>query len=343
MALKEHIGDIRDALRRKQFTSEALVSQGIVRRLLDALDWPKYDPQIVIPEYPVPGGRVDFALCHPALKPMVFIEVKQVGQSDGAERQLFEYAFHAGVPIAVLTDGQKWQFFHPIGRGNYEERRVYTLDIIETDSEESVSHLNRYLNYESVCTGEAAKAIADDYRNASNQRLIEENLPESWNKLIEEKDEILLELVAEKVESLCGQKPTDNQVWDFLESLKKRRASEKFPSLTPKSASPKLGEASKRGRKKGPQGNNQLEAYIIPVIQLMKNKSHTEAFKCVAEELDVQDSTARSVCTRGLGINIEEFKEHVKSGQIIQIIKDKYPEHRELITRELGGSVRQSI
>jgi len=50
MALKEHIGDIRDALRRKQFTSEALVSQGIVRRLLDALDWPQFDPQIAIPE-----------------------------------------------------------------------------------------------------------------------------------------------------------------------------------------------------------------------------------------------------------------------------------------------------
>ena len=208
MTLKEHIDAIHDALRRKQFTSEALVSQGIVRRLLDALDWPQFNPQIVIPEYSVPGGRVDFALCHPALKPMVFIEVKQVGQSDGAERQLFEYAFHAGVPIAVLTDGQKWQFFHPIGQGNYEERRVYTMDLIEADDEESVSHLNRYLNYKSVCRGEAAKAIADDYRNASNQRLIEENLPEAWNKLVEDKDEILLDLVAEKVESLCGHKPT---------------------------------------------------------------------------------------------------------------------------------------
>lgn len=226
MALKEHIDDIRDALRRKQFTSEALVSQGIVRRLLDALGWPQFNPQIVIPEYPVPGGRVDFALCHPALKPMVFIEVKQVGQSDGAERQLFEYAFHAGVPIAVLTDGQKWQFFHPIGRGNYEERRVYTLDLIEADDEESVSHLNRYLNYGSVCTGEAAKAIADDYRNASNQRLIEENLPEAWNKLVEEQDEILLDLVVEKVESLCGHKPTEDQVWNFLESLKREKSPE---------------------------------------------------------------------------------------------------------------------
>ena len=124
MALKEHIDDIRDALRRKQFTSEALVSQGIVRRLLDALDWPQFNPQIVIPEYPVPGGRVDFAPCHPALKPMVFIEVKQVGQSDGAERQLFEYAFHAGVPIAVLRHwSKKW----PMARKWLSSRKAVWL------------------------------------------------------------------------------------------------------------------------------------------------------------------------------------------------------------------------
>ena len=331
MTLKEHIDDIRDALRRKQFTSEALVSQGIVRRLLDALDWPHFNPQIVIPEYPVPGGRVDFALCHPALKSMVFIEVKQVGQSDGAERQLFEYAFHAGVPIAVLTDGQKWQFFHPIGRGNYEERRVYTLDIIETDNEEIVSCLNRYLNYESVRTGEAAKAIADDYQNVLNQRQIEENLPEAWNKLTEEKDEILLDLVAEKVESLCGHKPTEDQVWDFLESLKRTGFSEKPSSPTLRK------ESGERGRK-GPQGNKQVEHYLIPVIQLMRNgKSHIEAFHSVAKDLKVGYNTVSAQCTRGLRLSsVSTFIEHVQSGQIIQIIKDEYPQYRELIIRELG-------
>ena len=136
------------------------------------------------------------------------------------------------MPIAVLTDGQKWQFFYPIGQGNYEERRVYTLDIIETDSEESISRLNRYLNYESVCTGEAAEAIAEDYRNVSNQRLIEENLPKAWNKLVEEQDEILLDLVKEKAESLCGYKPTGDQVWHFLESLEREKSPEVSPRNT---------------------------------------------------------------------------------------------------------------
>ena len=269
MALKEHIDDIRDALRRKQFTSEALVSQGVVRRLLDALGWPQFNPQIVIPEYPVPGGRVDFALCHPALKPMVFIEVKQVGQSDGAERQLFEYAFHAGVPIAVLTDGQKWQFFHPIGRGNYEERRVYTLDLIEADDEESVSHLNRYLNYGLVCTGEAAKAIADDYRNASNQRLIKENLPEAWNKLVEEQDEILLDLVVEKVESLCEHKPAEDQVWNFLKSIER----EKSPEVGPRDTE-KLEPVSKS---RGPRLNfKDLDIPIGEVLNSIKTEGEAE-------------------------------------------------------------------
>lgn len=322
MTLKEHIDGIRDALRENQFPNEAAVSQGIVGRLLTSLTWPWWNPRVVIPEYSVGGRRVDFALCHPALKPMVFIEVKQVGQSDGAERQLFEYAFHEGVPIAVLTDGKKWQFFHPIGQGNYEERKVYTLDIIETDNEEIVGRLNRYLSYESVCTGEAAKAIADDYQNASNQRLIEEKLPEAWNKLVEEKDEILLDLVAEKVESMCGYKPTGDQVWDFLESVKRTGSSE-TPPLTP----PELP----------PLGNNQVEDYLIPVIQLMRNgKSHTEAFHSVAKDLKVKYQTVSAQCTRTLGLSTQEFIEHFQSGQIIQIIKRKYPRYRELITRELG-------
>jgi len=54
----------------------------------------------------------------------VFIEVKQVGQSDGGERQLFEYAFHRGVPMAILTDGQEWHFFLPAKQGDYGDRRV---------------------------------------------------------------------------------------------------------------------------------------------------------------------------------------------------------------------------
>ena len=221
MTLQEHIDQIRDGLRDGLFTNEASVKQGIVFRILHELGWPRYDMQVIIPEYSGEGRRVDYALCHPPSKPLVFIEVKPVGQIKGAERQLFEYAFHEGVPIAVLTDGWEWHFFHPTGQGDYKERLVYQLDLIETDSGESTERLNRYLNYESVCTGEAIRAIEDDYQDISKQRHVETSLPEAWIKLVEEADEFLLHTVAEKTESLCGYRPTDEQVLDFLKSLKK--------------------------------------------------------------------------------------------------------------------------
>lgn len=105
MTLQEHIEQIRAGIRTGRFANEAAVSQGIVLRLLQALDWPTYDTQVVCPEHSLSGRRVDFALCHPANRPVAFVEVKQIGQGDGAERQLFEYAFHEGIPLAILTDG----------------------------------------------------------------------------------------------------------------------------------------------------------------------------------------------------------------------------------------------
>ena len=223
MTLREHIDDIRNKLKEGQFTNEATVSDDIVRRLLhDPLGWPRYEPQIVYPQYSVEGGRVDFALCHPPSEPRVFIEVKQVEKIEGAEEQLFRYAFRRGVPIAILTDGREWQFFHPAGEGTWAERKVCELDLITGDSEENAQRLNRYLDYESIQTSEAVEAIKKDYEEVVQQRQVATRLPEAWSKLVEEADEFLLHTVAEKTESLCGYRPTDEQVLGFLKDLQRK-------------------------------------------------------------------------------------------------------------------------
>ena len=236
MTLKEHIDDIRDNLEKGLFTNEAAVSNSIVLRLLEALTWPKFNPQVIAPEYSVGGRRVDFALCHPSSKPIVFVEVKQVGNIDGAERQLFEYAFHEGVPIAILTDGREWRFFHPTAPGDYRERKVCELNLSEDDSEENAKRLKRYLNYESIRTGEAIEAIKEDYEKVVQQRQVATRLPEAWSKLLEEADEFLIHAVAEKTEDLCDYRPTDGQVLAFLKSLeirKTRPESSHPPTISP--------------------------------------------------------------------------------------------------------------
>lgn len=77
MDLKSHIEEIRSGIKAGHFRNEASVSHGIVLRLLDALSWPRYDTQVVYPEYSLGARRVDFALCHPPGRPIAFIEVKQ--------------------------------------------------------------------------------------------------------------------------------------------------------------------------------------------------------------------------------------------------------------------------
>jgi predicted type IV restriction endonuclease len=113
MAISDHIERVRQNLREGRYHSEAAWSQGIVLPTLHELGWPVFNTSIVIPEYSIEGRRVDYALCHPESHPVVFIEVKKVGLSDGADRQLFEYAFMLGVPMAILTDGQEWSFYLP--------------------------------------------------------------------------------------------------------------------------------------------------------------------------------------------------------------------------------------
>ena len=56
---------------------------------------------------------------------------------------------------------------------------VHEIDLTGGDGEENANRLSRYLNYESIRTGEAVKAIEEDYQNVSRQRQVATRLPEA--------------------------------------------------------------------------------------------------------------------------------------------------------------------
>jgi len=217
--MDKDIEDIKAGLLSGKFKNEAAVSQGIILRLLNCLGWPIFDSSQVTPEYSAGRGRVDYALCCPPNKPVILIESKDIGKADGSEKQLFEYAFHQGIPMAVLTDGQEWSFFLPGEQGSYHERCVYKLDLNARTTSECCSVLKRYLKQTEVASGAAFENARNDYKNVSKRRQIKEVLPRAWNDLISEQDEFLVELIAEKVESLCGFKPDPDEVRTFLDKL----------------------------------------------------------------------------------------------------------------------------
>ncbi len=245
MALEEAISDIQNNLRRNGYPSEQTISQGVVLRILQAMGWRVYDTQVVIPEYSVRNKRVDFALCVQKSNPIIFIEVKKPGNVLGADKQLFEYAFHQGIPLAIATDGKEWNFYLPAGVGSYEDRKVYTLDLVERNKEESAYRLERYLSFREVASGNSLENARKDYESVSKERQARKNIPIAWDKLLEEKDEDLINAVTRKVESICGLTPLKDQVIEYLDSL-----ASQSPAMSTTPSSSELRPASARSTTK---------------------------------------------------------------------------------------------
>ena len=217
MSLIDRISAARQRLRDGSLANEASVSIGVVLPILDALGWPAFDPGIVAPEYSVGTRRVDFALLTRGT-PAVFVEVKQPGLAGHADRQLFEYAFHEGVPIAILTDGATWHVYLPAMQGSYDDRRVYLLDLLERDPEESAARLQRYLSRDAVESGEAFERAQADYKRSRQRKGAEAAIPQAWANLVSEPR--LADLLAAEVESVCGYQPEASDLAAFLASLR---------------------------------------------------------------------------------------------------------------------------
>ena len=216
MSLESALSQITDRLREDEYPNEQAISQGVVLRVLEELGWDTYDTAVVWPEYQTGGGRADFALCNPPTRPAIFIEVKKPGGAEGAVQQALQYAFHSGVRFVVLTDGTTWSFYLPGEAGDYDERRVYKLDLYERSLSEATETFRRYLMRDNVVSGKSLEAALAEYRNRSRRSQANAAIPGAWHELVGNRDELLLEILADAVESKVGFRPEDGDVFAFL-------------------------------------------------------------------------------------------------------------------------------
>lgn len=217
--MQKLLQEIRDRLAGKAYVNEAAITHGIICPILNAIGWNSADPMQLVPEYPVPAGRVDIALLGPGQKPVVFIEAKGLGRAAMGDRQLFEYAFHRGVPMCVLTDGRDWSIYLPAAPGGYDDRRVYRLQLDDRDPETSEIMLRRYLSRDRVRSGEAYDDAIKDHRTATAQRDSVAAIPQAWSELVSQEDDLLAELLTERVEMLSGYRPEIKPIMQFLGGL----------------------------------------------------------------------------------------------------------------------------
>jgi len=215
---------------------EAATKQSVILRILSHLNWNPFNIDEVYPEFSVRNKRVDFALRHNGHN-KVFIEVKKIGEElEQHQEQLLNYSFQEGVKLAILTNGISWWFYLPLHEGSWEQRKFYTIEIYDQQCNDIVQKFEDFLLKENVISDRAVKNAESIYKSKQKQYLIKQTLPKAWHKLITDPDEILVELLAETTEKLCGYKPDSETVEQFLAKIGREPfVSKKVKSEVPKS------------------------------------------------------------------------------------------------------------
>lgn len=246
---------------------EAATKQAIVLPVLHFCGWNTYNIQEVTPEYVVEGGKVDYALSdNNSVK--VFIEVKKPSEDlERHQEQLLFYSFKQGIKLASLTNGISWWFYLPTEEAEWKERKFYAVDIMQQDSTDVASKFLDLLSKPNVLSSRAHQNATSIYKGQQKKRAINDNLPEAWNKLILERNDLLVELIAETTEKLCGFKPENSEVMEFINK------NEDLFVLIPEEPQHPVGPIAPPGRT--PSGENDGEhisqdnliPHIVKVLQ----------------------------------------------------------------------------
>ena len=221
MNLQETLTTVAERIRSGTLKNEADVKQFVILPVLRALDWDDSDPLMIRPEYAAGPGLVDYALLHDG-QPLVFIEAKRLGNMDDkGEEQLFQYASNKGIPLLILTDGDRWDFYLSMAAGDPPERRFFRMEISLPENEvpDFVGFLEEHLQQAAVVSGRAKSSAERLHASDVERKKAQKRIPQAWRDLVSEPDELLRDLLAEKVESASGTRPHPEDLERFLASL----------------------------------------------------------------------------------------------------------------------------
>lgn len=218
--LEAALAKARTTLASGLLANEAGVQASVIRPILRELGWDDADPQQWQVEYQVDSGRVDEVLLGSLGKPLVFIEAKKQGNlSVKAEDQLFGYAANKGVPILILTDGDTWDLYLSMAAGEPAERRFAHLTLTEsTDLGRMARDLQEFISREAVLSGRGDDAANARLKQVKDREIGKRGLASAWMELLREPDDMLRDLLIERVEQRFGARPTHEDAEQFLRS-----------------------------------------------------------------------------------------------------------------------------
>lgn len=195
---------------------EASTKQAVVLRLLSFLGWDIFNVDEVSPDFSANSFNVSYAL-RVKNSNKIFIEVKRIHEKlDNHQKSLLSFAQREKVDVAILTNGIIWWFYLPTATGSSQEKWFYSVDLLQQNADDFVSQLIDLLGKTKVTGGQAFKTAKSLNQN-KKQKMASDIIPEAWNKLISQPNMILVELLRETTEKICGYKIEAKIIERFLE------------------------------------------------------------------------------------------------------------------------------
>ena len=193
--------------------NEATTRFQAVDPILMGLGWPRND---IVPEYTVRGGKVAYCLRGNG-RSLVLIEARRAGDDlAGHQEMLLRCALDEDTPLAALTDGLTWLLYLTRADGDWEQRRFARIDLRPQDAASAAAHLGRFLGKDNVTGGGAVEAARREIDDRERERRVRAALEATWRQVLGDPDGLLIDLVAEAVETEAGHRPDRETVHRFL-------------------------------------------------------------------------------------------------------------------------------
>jgi len=214
--LKEFINRLRNSKEQLYTYSELDTFEYIITPMLQILGWDTTTPDEVEREFNVGKNRVDRALKIKS-KVKVLLEGKQVSVNlYGESNQLAEYFGIHSAEHAVLTNGIQWWFYLPLKTGEWDKKRFYVADVLDSEIDGLAGNMITFLSKEAIVDRSALENAEKRYKKERGKREIEAAIPKAWREILEEPNELLIDLIAETTEEICEYKPDRETVASFL-------------------------------------------------------------------------------------------------------------------------------
>ena len=211
---------------------EASTKQAIALRLLSLLGWDIFNVEEVYPDFLSESDTVSYALRIDGVSKLL-LDVKRPGENpDGLHKQLVAFAVREGVDVAVHTDGLRWWFYLPAVSGALAQKRCHVCDLLEHKPEDVTSDLMAFLSREKLVSGEYLEAARAAYQR-HKRKMAADVLPDAWNNVLAGPNKILVEILGDASEKICGCKAEPEMIEGFIRAHLEQWLLARDPSAAP--------------------------------------------------------------------------------------------------------------